>query len=468
MSEAGRGVAVPPERRCWSSAAATRSCSSSGPRGWHFPAGRGRPLHRPLPEGLAEAIEQLEALRAAGAGYLLVPATSAWWLEHYEDFGRHLARRYDWLASVRGHGPGVPPDGETVGPLAADHGQDEGPVRPPQPPRARPGGTEAYTLRVFEALRARRVGARCSWPGRPPSRRRTDGTARSGRRRRRRASTWSGPRRSDYDKFFMTAPEKRYLHRALDRVPAGAPTRRRALPAHAVPRRRPDLDRAPRCSRTSPILYTLHEYLPICNHYGQLVRTQRRSCARRRRRGAATSASRRSAAAVLPARALHPVALRPCRPVPRAEPVPDASATSTGESRAMRIGFEDHGLPGRARPRTGAGRRRATGSRSSALLNALQGHRRAVATRCACSARDWDGHLTHPRRQLRGAARRSRRRSTRCSPRRRRATSLRRPATTTPTSRSLMAEIDWVVVPSMLVGELAARDPGGLPARAAR
>lgn len=42
------------------------------------------------PADSAEAIAQLEALRAKGAEYLLFPATSFWWLEHYADFARHL------------------------------------------------------------------------------------------------------------------------------------------------------------------------------------------------------------------------------------------------------------------------------------------------------------------------------------------------------------------------------------------
>ena len=44
-----------------------------------------------------------------------------------------------------------------------------------------------------------------------------------------------------------------------------------------------------------PIVYTLHEYVPICHRDGQMVRTlQRGSSARRSRRAAATSAFPRS------------------------------------------------------------------------------------------------------------------------------------------------------------------------------
>ena len=37
------------------------------------------------------AIHHLEDLRAAGRAYL-VPATSSWWLDHYDDFRNHLER----------------------------------------------------------------------------------------------------------------------------------------------------------------------------------------------------------------------------------------------------------------------------------------------------------------------------------------------------------------------------------------
>jgi len=46
------------------------------------------------PAGSEEAIAQLEALRAKGGEFLLFPATSLWWLEHYEGFGEHLESNY--------------------------------------------------------------------------------------------------------------------------------------------------------------------------------------------------------------------------------------------------------------------------------------------------------------------------------------------------------------------------------------
>jgi glycosyltransferase involved in cell wall biosynthesis/SAM-dependent methyltransferase len=65
-----------------------------GRRAWHFPRQPdGRYAgHHPADSG--EAIAQLEGLRAKGAGYLILPATARWWLDHYAAFRDHLDRRY--------------------------------------------------------------------------------------------------------------------------------------------------------------------------------------------------------------------------------------------------------------------------------------------------------------------------------------------------------------------------------------
>jgi glycosyltransferase involved in cell wall biosynthesis len=46
------------------------------------------------PSGSEEAIAHLESLRAKGGEFLVFPATSLWWLEHYEGFGEHLRANY--------------------------------------------------------------------------------------------------------------------------------------------------------------------------------------------------------------------------------------------------------------------------------------------------------------------------------------------------------------------------------------
>jgi GT2 family glycosyltransferase len=59
----------------------------------HFPRGEdGHYLGR-HPADDEEAIALLEAERAAGAEYLVVPAAEAWWLEHYRGLAAHLAEQ---------------------------------------------------------------------------------------------------------------------------------------------------------------------------------------------------------------------------------------------------------------------------------------------------------------------------------------------------------------------------------------
>jgi GT2 family glycosyltransferase len=67
--------------------------SLEGVEGAHFPQGpEGRYLgHHPHDSG--DALAHLEELRRRGADYLVIPATSSWWLDHYEDFGEHLRSR---------------------------------------------------------------------------------------------------------------------------------------------------------------------------------------------------------------------------------------------------------------------------------------------------------------------------------------------------------------------------------------
>jgi hypothetical protein len=66
-----------------------------GRSGWHFPrASSGQYAgHHPLDGDWA--VDHLEALRAAGGGYLVLPSTYYWWFDHYPELERHLGARYD-------------------------------------------------------------------------------------------------------------------------------------------------------------------------------------------------------------------------------------------------------------------------------------------------------------------------------------------------------------------------------------
>jgi GT2 family glycosyltransferase len=71
-----------------------------GCRARHFPQTELGAYAGHHPAHSAEAIAHLEALRAKAAEYLLIPATSLWWLDHYADFRQHLDTHYPRLEAL--------------------------------------------------------------------------------------------------------------------------------------------------------------------------------------------------------------------------------------------------------------------------------------------------------------------------------------------------------------------------------
>jgi hypothetical protein len=65
--------------------------------GWHFPRTDDGRYAGHYPADSDDAVRQLELLRDRGASYLVFPATSMWWLDHYPDLSRHLDSRYTTL-----------------------------------------------------------------------------------------------------------------------------------------------------------------------------------------------------------------------------------------------------------------------------------------------------------------------------------------------------------------------------------
>jgi hypothetical protein len=63
-------------------------------RGLHFPQSDAGGYIGYHPADSAMAIAYLEQSRARGAQYFVVPATYAWWLDHYAGFQAHLRRWY--------------------------------------------------------------------------------------------------------------------------------------------------------------------------------------------------------------------------------------------------------------------------------------------------------------------------------------------------------------------------------------
>jgi hypothetical protein len=68
-----------------------------GRTAWHFPQGQDGAYAGFYPADSAAAIEHLEGLRRKGAQFLLFPSTAFWWLEHYQDFRKHLETHYQAL-----------------------------------------------------------------------------------------------------------------------------------------------------------------------------------------------------------------------------------------------------------------------------------------------------------------------------------------------------------------------------------
>jgi GT2 family glycosyltransferase len=62
--------------------------------GMHYPGNRDGSFLGEYPPDSASAIEMLEQGREAGAGYVMFPAPSAWWLEHYAGLRAHLDATY--------------------------------------------------------------------------------------------------------------------------------------------------------------------------------------------------------------------------------------------------------------------------------------------------------------------------------------------------------------------------------------
>jgi GT2 family glycosyltransferase len=69
---------------------------------WHFPSDGDGGYAGYYPRDSEAAIDELEALRAKGAEYLVVPGSAEWWMEYYEEFFQHLAARYEELADGDG------------------------------------------------------------------------------------------------------------------------------------------------------------------------------------------------------------------------------------------------------------------------------------------------------------------------------------------------------------------------------
>jgi len=66
-------------------------------RAWHFPLDDDGDYQGYHPANSEEAIANLRHLRRMGAEYLVFPASSTWWLDHYLEFRQHLEEKHTVL-----------------------------------------------------------------------------------------------------------------------------------------------------------------------------------------------------------------------------------------------------------------------------------------------------------------------------------------------------------------------------------
>jgi glycosyltransferase involved in cell wall biosynthesis len=142
-------------------------------------------------------------------------------------------------------------------------------------PALSPGGTEAYTLRVFDAMResdeleplllARAPAGAVGPHGDNPF---AAVTGEPGQ-------YLLGTDEEAYDKFFMTAHDRSIY---TEHLAGFLRTHRPDIVhiQHTLFLGVPVIATVRQVLGNVPIVHTLHEYLPICNHYGQLVRTHGR------------------------------------------------------------------------------------------------------------------------------------------------------------------------------------------------
>ena len=73
-----------------------------GYRGWHFPRDEWGSYAGHHPGSSAEAIGHLRHLYGLGARYLVIPASAAWWLDHYRELADVLASAHRQVVSLEG------------------------------------------------------------------------------------------------------------------------------------------------------------------------------------------------------------------------------------------------------------------------------------------------------------------------------------------------------------------------------
>ena len=473
-----------------SSVGATSASSAGGSRRGALPGGRGRTVRR-LPGERRGGSGAVAEAQIAGHSVRRVPGHCVLVARVLSAAGVVARARLVWSATtVRS----TSSRGSTKARPEAHEATLDSPLRLPQPPRRPPGRRRGVRARASSRdARLRRLRADLPGEGRPAARHRSVAHLGHLRRARRRV-----------------AGRVLHLHRRLrlrlavrdDRTTrSSTPSTARRSSRQSSPTSSTSSTRCSSATTSSarsrntlpdaPIVYTLHEFLPICHRHGQMVRTiDRASSATSLAAALPRMLPGHLAADLLPAQALHPVALRARRPLPRAEPVPARRYVDWGIPREQDRRRGVRPPPPRPMPAATIARSgRATASASSAS-SAVQGRRRAArgdaallgtttrridAARRPMSRGDRERrsdrrrpHALRPRRQPRPPAGHVPERVPASCSSGRRATSRSSAAYDHDDAAALMAERRLGRRAVDLVGELAARDPGGVPCTAGR
>jgi glycosyltransferase involved in cell wall biosynthesis len=265
-------------------------------QGGHFPQSPTGLYAGHYPADGVAAVAHLDELRADGARYLAIPAEASWWLEHYPELAQLLEREGELLAGD----PEValvyalaPKQGAAPPPRRRRRPARRAPLRVPQRsarkrvlqichnhPRARPGGAEVYAHELHRHLREssewESIFLARSGPPHSSEHMPDDGsriTAVPGEADEFLLHTegldfdWllgtmrgsKDPYTEDLRSFLLAVqPDAVHFQHTLFIGYDAIREVRRTLPG-------------------VPIIYTLHEFLPICHNKGQMVRTFDRS-----------------------------------------------------------------------------------------------------------------------------------------------------------------------------------------------
>ena len=270
-----------------------------GRTAWHYPQQPDGSYRGWYPKDSEAALAELGDLRARGATYVVLPATALWWLDHYPGLRAHFEQCYrvvvqrpdtcvifaatgasdceveDRAVAAHGAESSITSMAPAMVTGAARAGRSAEPVRvlyiAHNQMRVSPGGAEAHTAEVFEAMR-RTPGVDAyllSRTGPPvtPAEQRAD-----------RVQPIDGApgefslytNFTELDPFYLRITDAAYVRAVRTFVEELNPDVVHVQ--HTLGLGYDVLRIIRETLPDAPLLYTLHEYLPICHQLGQMTR----------------------------------------------------------------------------------------------------------------------------------------------------------------------------------------------------